>query len=95
MARKIIIANRLVAVLGKRQRLAVLQLTVNQFPSGKHWRFNSSLPHERKHPFSPALPVCEIILGYLDVSSKDLNCVTADVDWCHSRPRVFDRLVER
>ena len=32
-------------VLGKRQRLAVLQLTVNQFPRGKHWRFNSSLPH--------------------------------------------------
>lgn len=29
-----IIANRLVAVLGKRQRLAVLRLTVNQFPSG-------------------------------------------------------------
>lgn len=42
---KNIIANRLVAVLGKRQRLAVLRLTVNQFPSGKHWRFNSSLPH--------------------------------------------------
>ena len=31
--------------MGKRQRLAVLRLTVNQFPSGKHWRFNSSLPH--------------------------------------------------
>lgn len=82
------------AVLGKRQRLAVLRLTVNQFPSGKHWRFNSSLPHERKHPFSPALPVCEIILGYLDVNSKDLNCVTAGADWCHNRPRVFDRLVK-
>lgn len=40
-----IIANRLIAVSGKRQRLAVLQLTVNQFPGGKHWRFNSSLPH--------------------------------------------------
>ena len=39
------IANRLMAVSGKQQRLAVLQLTVNQFPSGKHWRFNSSLPH--------------------------------------------------
>ena len=82
------------AVLGKRQRLAVLRLTVNQFPSGKHWRFNSSLPHERKHPFSHALPVCEIILGYLDVNSKDLNCVTAGADWCHNRPRVFDRLVK-
>nr|DAS07220.1 MAG TPA: hypothetical protein [Caudoviricetes sp.] len=33
------------AVLGKRQRLAVLRLTVNQFPSGKHCRFNSYLPH--------------------------------------------------
>jgi len=32
---KNIIANRLMAVLGKRQRLAVLRLTVNQFPSGK------------------------------------------------------------
>ena len=64
-------------ISGKRQRLAVLRLTVNQFPSGKHWRFNSSLPNERKHPFSPALPVCEIILGYLDASSKNLNCVTA------------------
>ena len=32
-------------VLGKRQRLAVLRRTVNPFPSGKHWRFNSSLPH--------------------------------------------------
>ena len=42
---KNIIANRLVAVLGKRQRLAVLRLTVNQFPSGKRWRFDSSLPH--------------------------------------------------
>lgn len=40
-----IIVNRLMAVMGKRQRLAVLQLTVNQFPSGKHWRFDSSLPH--------------------------------------------------
>ncbi len=45
---KNMIANRLRAVLGKRQRLAVLRLTVNQFPSGKHWRFNSSLPHARK-----------------------------------------------
>lgn len=45
---KNIIANRLMAVMGKRQRLAVLQLTVNQFPSGKHWRFNSSLPHAQK-----------------------------------------------
>lgn len=79
---------------GKRQRLAVLRLTVNQFPSGKHWRFNSSLLHERKYPFSPALPVCEIILGYLDVSSKDLICAIAGVDWRNSRPRVFDRLVE-
>ena len=77
--------------MGKRQRLAVLRLTVNQFPSGKHWKFNSSLPHERKHPFSPTLPVCEIILGYLDASSKDLSCVTAGVDWRHSRPHVFDR----
>lgn len=42
---KNIIANRLMAVLGKRQRLAVLRLTVNQFPSGKHCRFNSYLPH--------------------------------------------------
>lgn len=88
---KNIIANRPMAVMGKRQRLAVLRLTVNQFPSGKHWRFNSSLPHERKYPFSPALPVCEIILGYLDASSKNLNCVTAGVDWRHSRPHVFDR----
>ena len=32
-------------ILGKRQRLAVLRLTVNQFPSGKHCRFNSYLPH--------------------------------------------------
>lgn len=93
MARKII-ANRLVTVLGKRQRLAMLQLTVNQFPSGKHWRFDSSLPHERKHPFSHALLACEIILGYLGVSSKDLNCVTAGADLRHSRPRVFDRLVK-
>lgn len=45
---KNIIANRLVAVLGKRQRLAVLRLTVNQFPSGKHCRFNSYLPHLQK-----------------------------------------------
>lgn len=88
---KNIIANRLMAVMGKRQRLAVLRLTVNQFPSGKHWRFNSSLPHERKHPFNHALPICEIILGYLDASSKDLNCVTVGVDWSHSLPRVFDR----
>ena len=36
-----------VPILGKRQRLAVLRLTVNQFPSGKHWRFNSSLPHSK------------------------------------------------
>lgn len=42
---KNIIANRLMAVLGKRQRLAVLRLTVNQFLSGKHCRFNSYLPH--------------------------------------------------
>ncbi len=40
-----IIVNRLMAVMGKRQRLAVLQLTVNQFTSGKRWRFDSSLPH--------------------------------------------------
>lgn len=31
--------------MGKRQRLAVLRLTVNQFPSGKQQRFDSSLPH--------------------------------------------------
>ena len=37
-------------ILGKRQRLAVLRLTVNQFPSGKHWRFNSSLPHFTQLP---------------------------------------------
>lgn len=28
------------------------------------------------------------------MNSKDLNCVTAGVDWCHNRPRVFDRLVK-
>jgi hypothetical protein len=27
-----------------------LRLTVNQFPSGKHWRFNSSLPHFTQLP---------------------------------------------
>ena len=36
--------SRGICSLGKRQRLAVLRLTVNQFPRGKHWRFNSSLP---------------------------------------------------
>ena len=40
-----IIANRRMTVMGKRQRLAVLRLTVNQFLSGKRWRFDSSLPH--------------------------------------------------
>lgn len=39
-----------VPILGKRQRLAVLQRTVNPFPRGKHWRFNSSLPHFTQLP---------------------------------------------
>ena len=30
---------------GKRQRLVVLRLIVNQFPCGKHCRFNSYFPH--------------------------------------------------
>lgn len=32
-------------LLGKRQQLAVLRRTVNPFPRGKHWRFNSSFAH--------------------------------------------------
>lgn len=30
---------------GERQRLVVLRRTVNPFPRGKHWRFNSSFAH--------------------------------------------------
>lgn len=37
--------SRGICSLEKRQRLEVLRLTVNQFPCGKHWRFNSSLLH--------------------------------------------------
>ena len=40
----------LLPILGERQRLAVLRQTVNLFPSGKHWRFNSSLPRCKVAP---------------------------------------------
>lgn len=36
----------IVGNLGKRQRLAVLRQTVNLFPSGKQWWFDSTLSHE-------------------------------------------------
>ncbi len=42
---------------GERQRLVVLRRTVNPFPRGKHWRFNSSFAHlGRLQPFTENLP---------------------------------------